>query len=162
LYGTANSEKGIEKKKTTRAKKETKGKSTSTPNKESDNTGGVAATKANTAWMITSNAGTKSKGTPAETPKQTPKILGANKYKLATAAQDQRMDKIEEAVKAIAIARKNQKEDPRIASLDQHIASIAQLQNEANEALKKKKSLFTRNLLQQLYAPPSVLLEEQW
>jgi acyl transferase domain-containing protein len=88
--------------------------------------------------MIPSN-GTESTGTPVETPKQTTTLLGTNKYKLvATAAKDQHMDKIEAAVEEIAISRKNQKEDPRIASLEQeHIALIAQSQHEANEALKK-------------------------
>ena len=137
-YGTANSEKEIEQKQPSKAKKETKGKRSSNTNTESGNTGGAVTTKANTTWMIPSNStGTKSTGTPADTSKLTTKTLGANKYKIASAAQDQRMDKIEEAVEAIAIASKNQKEDPRIASLEQHIASIAQSQNEANEALKK-------------------------
>jgi hypothetical protein len=137
-YGTANSEKEIEQKQPSRVKKETKGKRSSITNTELGNTGGAATTKVNTTWMIPSNStGPKSTGAPADTSKQTTKTPGANKYKIASAAQDQRMDKIEEAVEAIAIASKNQKEDPRIASLEQHIASIAQSQNEANEALKK-------------------------
>jgi hypothetical protein len=86
--------------------------------------------------MLPSNR-TKSTGTPAENPKQAPKLLGTNKYKLATAAQDHQRDNIEAAFKAIATSSKNQKEDQRITSLEQQIASIAQSQHEANEALKK-------------------------
>jgi hypothetical protein len=61
---------------------------------------------------------------------------GVKKYKVATAAQDQRMDKIEAAVEAIALKSMTQQEDPRIKIMEMHIKSIAKSQCNTVEAIK--------------------------
>ena len=63
--------------------------------------------------------------------------LRVNKYKIATAVQDHRMDKLEAAVAAIEKASTLYKDDVRITTIEQNIASIAQSQSNTAEAIKQ-------------------------
>jgi ArsR family metal-binding transcriptional regulator len=114
----------------------------------------------NLAWAIPGI--TQSRPIPAniEQAKEVKK-LGVNKYKVAHAAQDQRMDKVEATLAAmsqatttmkvdprigrleeamaalIANANKGNKEDPRISKLENSIEAIAQSQHNTVKAIKQ-------------------------
>ena len=129
-YATANSEKPPAKKKTEQAKKG------ATSNNPSTVKTPPAKTSDNLAWAIASTTAAKREVTEPEKPRETTKA-GVNKYKVATAAQDQRMDKIEAAIEAIALSSTKQQEDPRIKIMEMHIESIAKSQCNTVKAINQ-------------------------
>jgi hypothetical protein len=88
------------------------------------------------AWTITSTLAKRSPAKETENPSKVTK-LGTNMYKIAAAAQEQRMDKLEAAIKAIGKASILYKDNPRITTLEQNIALIAQSQCNTTDAIKQ-------------------------
>ena len=131
-YATSNAEKVKEIKKDTKIKSERRQKTS--PKDPVTTTPTALSTKQ--AWTIASTVAKRIPGTDTKKTNEATK-LGANKYKIATAAQDQRMDKLEAAVAAIEKVSTMNKDDARITTIEQNIASIAQSQCNTAEAIKQ-------------------------
>ena len=131
-YATSNAEKADEKKKDTRIKNNRRQK---TLPKDPTTTASTVLQSTKQEWIIASTVAKQSPGIEPK-PKEALK-LGVNKYKIATALQDQRMDNLEAAVAAIEKASTLYKDDARITTIEQNIASIAKFQRNTAEAIKQ-------------------------
>jgi hypothetical protein len=135
-YAAANAEKPPAKENTARVKKDLKGSVPSTtPTKA---TAPATNTANNLAWAIPSNTATTREAKAPTKPSIKTAKTGANKYKIATAVQDHRMDKIEATLEGlIEKGTPATNVDPRIENLEKSIAAIAQAQDSSTEAIKK-------------------------
>ena len=122
-YATSNTEQEeVEKKQPGRGKRGNNNTTSTNPNATTKNTNTQAPQTSN-AWMVTGKESKQENlGKTATPPK-----LGVNKYKAATAAQDSRMDKIEERIEAIRSERHTtHQEHKQIAKLQEEIQKITE------------------------------------
>jgi hypothetical protein len=118
-YATTNTEKKVtEKKKNAKVKKDT-----TANNSKAVGTQATVKSTTNLAWMIPGTIDSAPQSEAKEHSKTVSK-LGSNKYKIAHAAQDERMDHFEASIEAMAKASTNMKDDPRIGRLEEAMAAL--------------------------------------